>query len=246
MLLLLAFTLEITFHLSRDLNLEASPAYFSISNSASFAPVICTKGIPLSLLTCSSLLSTGARNQCIPKFSILDFSITLNDWFDHEWSRVTAADLATFDKFGSSISASGDYIAVGAPNAEAVYLYRKNASLNPDFISKISPTGHTGSSGFGYSVSLHGQLLAVGASTADPDDVTQPGDSKRGFSDGSLTILSSNYRANSIVKFRDMFPISLTSLEFDASATDIQYFTAEATFKYTVYIIVDSDGRTRL
>src|SRR5210317_2208190 len=81
---------------------------------------------------------------------------------------------------------------------------------------------------------------------ADPDDITQPGDSKRGFSDGSLTILSSNYRANSIVKFRDMFPISLTSLEFDTSATDIQYFTAEATFKYTIYNIFDSDGRTRL
>jgi len=81
---------------------------------------------------------------------------------------------------------------------------------------------------------------------ADPDDVTQPGDSKRGFSDGSLTILSSNYRANSIVKFKDMFPISLTSLEFDASATDIQYFTAEVTFKYTVYNILDSDNRTRL
>ena len=66
------------------------------------------------------------------------------------------------------------------------------------------------------------------------------------FSDGSLSILNSNYRVNSIVKFRDLFPVSLTSLEFDTSATDIQYFTAEATFKYTVYIIVDSDGRTRL
>ena len=32
----------------------------------------------------------------------------------------------------------------------------------------------------------------------------------------------------------------------DSSATDIQYFTAEATFKYTVYYITDSDGRTRL
>jgi len=81
---------------------------------------------------------------------------------------------------------------------------------------------------------------------ADPNDVTQPGDQKRGFSDGSLTILNSNYRANSIVKFKDMFPVSLSSLDFDTSATDIQYFTAEATFKYTVYNILDSDNRTRL
>jgi len=81
---------------------------------------------------------------------------------------------------------------------------------------------------------------------ADPDDITQPGDAKRGFSDGSLTIYNSNYRANAIVKFKDMFPISLTSLEFDSSVTDIEYFTAEATFKYTIYNILDSDNRTRL
>ena len=66
------------------------------------------------------------------------------------------------------------------------------------------------------------------------------------FSDGSLTILNSNYRSNSIVKFKDMFPISLSSLEFDTSATDIEYFTAEASFKYTIYNILDSDNRTRL
>ena len=66
------------------------------------------------------------------------------------------------------------------------------------------------------------------------------------FSDGSLHILNSNYRDTAIVKFRDLFPISLTSLEFEADATDVQYFTAEAVFKYTVYNIVAPDGRTPL
>ena len=80
--------------------------------------------------------------------------------------------------------------------------------------------------------------------TTDVDGVTNQLEEQ--FSDGSLSILNSNYRVNSIVKFRDLFPVSLTSLEFDTSATDIQYFTAEATFKYTVYYITDSDGRTRL
>ena len=81
---------------------------------------------------------------------------------------------------------------------------------------------------------------------SNEDDVTQPGDPKRAFSDGSLTILNSNYRTNAVVKFKDLFPTSLTSLEFDTSITDIQYFTAEATFKYTIYNILDSDNRTRL
>ena len=80
----------------------------------------------------------------------------------------------------------------------------------------------------------------------DPNDVTQPGDPKRGFSDASLSVLNSNFRVSSIVKFIDLFPISLSSLEFDTTATDVNYFTAEATFKYTVYYITDSDGRTRL
>jgi len=66
------------------------------------------------------------------------------------------------------------------------------------------------------------------------------------FSDGSLHILNSNFRDVAIVKFRDLFPVYLTSLEFEASDTDIQYFTADVTFKYTIYDIVGPDGRTPL
>ena len=68
-------------------------------------------------------------------------------------------------------------------------------------------------------------------------DLTQPLDPKKAFSDGSLYILDSNYNTNAIVKFKDLFPVSLTSLNFDSTKTDVQYFTAEATFKYTVYNI---------
>ena len=67
-------------------------------------------------------------------------------------------------------------------------------------------------------------------------------DLKEQYSDGSLSILNSNYRTVANVKFKDLFPISLTSLDFDSTVTDIQYFTAEATFKYTVYNIVDTSG----
>ena len=42
------------------------------------------------------------------------------------------------------------------------------------------------------------------------------------------------------VKFLDLFPTSLSSLDFDATPTDIQYFTAQASFKYTVYTITSS------
>ena len=79
------------------------------------------------------------------------------------------------------------------------------------------------------------------------DDTTNIYDPEReSFSDGSLHILNSNYRDVAIVKFDGLFPVYLTSLDFDASESDINYFTAEVSFKYTVYNIVEPDGRTPL
>jgi len=82
--------------------------------------------------------------------------------------------------------------------------------------------------------------------TLTTDDVTGTGALDQQFSDASLHILNSNFRDVAIVKFRDLFPVSLSSLEFDASEADVQYFTADVTFKYTIYDILGADGRTPL
>jgi len=101
-------------------------------------------------------------------------------------------------------------------------------------------------------MSIHNWLTGLGypESTQDYRDlitndrgVTDP---KEAFSDGSLHILNSNFRDTAIVKFRDLFPVFLTSLEFEATEADTTYFTAEVTFKYTVYNILKPDGRTPL
>ena len=76
--------------------------------------------------------------------------------------------------------------------------------------------------------------------TTDDDGLR---DSKKAFSDGSLYILDSSYNTTAVVKFKDLFPVSLTSLEFDSTQTDIQYFTAEVSFKYTVYNILSETGQ---
>ena len=73
--------------------------------------------------------------------------------------------------------------------------------------------------------------------TTDKDGQRDP---KEAFCDGTLRILNSNYREVAKVKFNDLFPTSLTSLDFDATNTDIQFFTAEATFKYTIYNLTSS------
>ncbi len=63
---------------------------------------------------------------------------------------------------------------------------------------------------------------------------------KEQFCDGTLRILNSNLREIAKVKFKDLFPVSLTSLDFDATNTDVEYLTAEASFKYTIYELISS------
>ena len=101
-------------------------------------------------------------------------------------------------------------------------------------------------------MAIHNWMLGLGYpdSTKQFDDLTKnesgSDDLQKQFSDGSLHILNSNYRDVAIVKFRDLFPIYLTSLEFEATDSDVQYFTADVTFKYTLYDMLAADGRTPL
>jgi hypothetical protein len=62
------------------------------------------------------------------------------------------------------------------------------------------------------------------------------------YSDGTLEVLNSNKNINFKVVFRDLFPYALSSLNFDATEEDVNYFTAEVSFKYTMYNILDRRG----
>ena len=57
------------------------------------------------------------------------------------------------------------------------------------------------------------------------------------YSDGSLFIYNSQFNEVARVDFKDVFPVSLSTINFDATDTDIQYISAEATFKYSIYNI---------
>ena len=62
------------------------------------------------------------------------------------------------------------------------------------------------------------------------------------YSDATLQVLNSNYKPSVLINFKDAFPISLSTLEFDVTTRDYNYFTAEVTFKYTIYNITDPNG----
>ena len=63
------------------------------------------------------------------------------------------------------------------------------------------------------------------------------------YSDGTLQIQNSSFIPNFQVFFKDLWPQSLTTLSFDATDTDIDYFTAEVSFKYTIYQILDLNNK---
>ena len=62
------------------------------------------------------------------------------------------------------------------------------------------------------------------------------------YSDGTLQILSSNLVPKFQVVFNDLFPYSLSTVTFDATDTDIEYFTADVSFKYTLYTLTDMEN----
>tara|TARA_B100000965_G_scaffold131035_1_gene109248 strand:+ start:4241 stop:4846 length:606 start_codon:yes stop_codon:yes gene_type:complete len=62
------------------------------------------------------------------------------------------------------------------------------------------------------------------------------------YSDGTLTVLDAMQNESFKVKFQDLFPFSLSTLQFDATIGDTEYFTAEVTFKYLNYNIVKGSG----
>ena len=69
---------------------------------------------------------------------------------------------------------------------------------------------------------------AVGKATAD-----------RGmYSDATLTILSNKNNALVEVRYSDLFPVSLSGLNYSQENTDVTYQTAQISFRYKLYEIV--------
>ncbi len=62
-------------------------------------------------------------------------------------------------------------------------------------------------------------------------------------SDGTLIIINSDYNPSVKVKFKDLFPVNLTGIPFNSTAEQQQYYTAQATFQYTIFDVIDVNGK---
>jgi len=63
-----------------------------------------------------------------------------------------------------------------------------------------------------------------------PDGFDQLYDRK--FSDASVLILNSSLKPIFNVRFTQLFPLSISPLDFASTLTDVQYITAQATFNF--------------
>ena len=68
------------------------------------------------------------------------------------------------------------------------------------------------------------------------------GDQDKIYSDGTLSVLTNSLVPQFQIFFKDLFPYDLSTLTFDATQTDQEYFTADVSFKYTIYTINDMSG----
>ena len=75
---------------------------------------------------------------------------------------------------------------------------------------------------------------------ADDDLETPP---EEQYSNAQLHIVTSQYNPAFVVSFENIFPISLSGLEFDATITDVEYLTAEVTFKHQRFFILNKNMR---
>lgn len=64
------------------------------------------------------------------------------------------------------------------------------------------------------------------------------GSAERVLSDASVLIMNSAFRPNLEAQFTEVFPTSLSSIDFDSTLQDVQYATASVTLRFTRYNII--------
>ena len=72
----------------------------------------------------------------------------------------------------------------------------------------------------------------------DIGKVGNPVADKPFYSDATLSILSNKNNPIVEVRFSDMFPVSLSGLDYNQQSTDVEYLTAAVDFRYKLYEIV--------
>ncbi len=91
--------------------------------------------------------------------------------------------------------------------------------------------------GYPESINQYSELLNNKIEVDDPND---PSNER---SDATIQVLSSNYNPSVSIKFKDVFPVALSAVPFNVTAEAQQYYTATASFRYTIFDVIDVNGK---
>ena len=64
-------------------------------------------------------------------------------------------------------------------------------------------------------------------------------------SDATLQVLNNNNIVNFDVVFKNLFPVNLSTISFDVTQNDNDFFTASATFQYMLYEVRNTNSQTK-
>jgi hypothetical protein len=78
----------------------------------------------------------------------------------------------------------------------------------------------------------------TGSKAVSTDTVGTATPDKGLYADATLSILSNKNNPLVEVRFSDMFPVSLSSLNYNQESNDVTYLTAQISFRYKLYEIV--------
>ena len=98
------------------------------------------------------------------------------------------------------------------------YWFPKTRSQFSSFKSENSDVFPTGSQ-------VKGEATSTGVATG----------TQSMFGDATLTVMTSKNNPIMEVRFSDLYPVSLSALQFDQQLTDTTYLTATCTFTYKLY-----------
>jgi len=69
-------------------------------------------------------------------------------------------------------------------------------------------------------------------------NIINKGDAEDYKYDASLLIMSSHNNMVKTVKFQEIFPTALSTVEFNSQSVDIEYLQADVSFRYTLFEFV--------
>jgi hypothetical protein len=75
------------------------------------------------------------------------------------------------------------------------------------------------------------------------DEMLRQTDEEDIYTNGQLSILTSAFNPAFIVDFKNLFPVALTNLQFDATMSDVEYITAEVVFKHQQFFLCDKNSK---